>query len=281
MHVDTSYFGLFDVRVLAGRGFAAADAALPARARPVIVNRSFVTEVLGGGDPVGRRVRYRSYDGEVNPWHVVVGVVEDFPVGLPEPGETSSARMFHLAAPGEFGGDALLTIRLRAQTPEAFVPTLRRIAISVDPMLQLSPPQSLHSRYREDARTGARVALVIALITGSVLLLSAAGIHALMSFTVNQRRREIGIRAALGAPARRILTSVLTRATRQLALGVGIGLAAAVALDQASGGVLLDGSGVLLVPATAAFMLVVGLVAAAGPARRGLRVQPTEALRAE
>src|SRR5687768_14370794 len=62
MHVDTSYFGLFDVRVLAGRGFAAADAALPPRARPVIVNRSFVAEVLGGGDPVGRRVRYRSYD---------------------------------------------------------------------------------------------------------------------------------------------------------------------------------------------------------------------------
>jgi ABC-type antimicrobial peptide transport system permease subunit len=74
---------------------------------------------------------------------------------------------------------------------------------------------------------------------------------------------------------------VLTRATRQLALGVGVGLAAAVALDRASGGVLLQGTGVLLVPATAAFMLVVGLLAAAGPARRGLRVQPTDALRTE
>jgi ABC-type antimicrobial peptide transport system permease subunit len=68
---------------------------------------------------------------------------------------------------------------------------------------------------------------------------------------------------------------------RQLAVGVGLGLAAAVALDLAAGGELMAGTGLLLVPATAAFMLIVGLLAAAGPARRGLRVQPTEALRAE
>ncbi len=77
------------------------------------------------------------------------------------------------------------------------------------------------------------------------------------------------------------LTSVLARATRQLALGVGLGLTMAVALDLLSGGELMNGTGLLLVPGTAAFMLVVGLLAAAGPARRGLRVQPTEALRAD
>jgi predicted permease len=275
--VDTSYFGLFGARVIAGRGFAAADAALPPTDRPIIVNRSFVTEILGGGNPVGRRVRYRSDGDEVLPSHTIAGVVEDFPAGFKYPGETS-ARMYHLQVPRESRG-ALLTIRLRGQTPEAFTPTLRRIATSVDPMLQLSGTSALDARYREYARVGARLALVIALITGSVLLLSAAGIHALMSFTVNQRRREIGIRSALGAPARRILTSVLARATRQLALGVGLGLTAAVALDQLSGSVLMEGTGLLLVPGTAAFMLVVGLLAAVGPARRGLRVQPTEALK--
>ena len=281
--VDTSYFRLFNVPVIAGRTFAAADAALDPRDRPVVVNRSFVTDVLGGRDPVGRRVRNRSHDDTtVNPWHVVVGVVEDFPATIQqEPGETIRARIFRPAPPGEFGTGDLLTIRLRAQTPEAFAPTLRRVAASVDPTLQLSSVKSLDALYREYAQVGARIATVIALTTGSVLLLSAAGIHALMAFTVNQRRREIGIRAALGAPAGGILRSVLTRATRQLALGVGLGLAVAVALDQASGGVLLDGAGLLLVPGTAAFMLVVGLLAAAGPARRGLRVQPTESLRIE
>jgi predicted lysophospholipase L1 biosynthesis ABC-type transport system permease subunit len=244
------------------------------------VNRSFVTELLGGGDPIGRRVRYQSDGDQSNPWHTIAGVVDDFPSGFKSSGERSVRAMYHLAMPGE-RDNAKLMIRVRGQTPEVFAPTLRRTAMSIDPMLQLSGTTSLLVSYREDTRAAARLALVIALIGGSVLLLSAAGIHALMSFTVNQRRREIGIRSALGASTRLILMSVLARATRQLALGVGLGLAAAVALDAAAGGELMAGTGLLLVPGTAAFMLVVGLLAAAGPARRGLRVQPTEALRAE
>jgi putative ABC transport system permease protein len=278
--VDTGYFRLFGVRVLAGRDFAAMDGALPETDRPVIVNRSFATELLGGGDPIGRRVRYYGDGDRVNPWHTIAGVVEDFPSGFKSSGERSVRAMYHLAMPGEWDS-AKLVVRLRGQTPETFAPTLRRTAMSIDPMLQLSGTTSLLASYREDTRAAAQLALVIALIGGSVLLLSAAGIHALMSFTVNQRRREIGIRTALGASTRQILTSVLARATRQLALGVGLGLAAAVALDLAAGGELMAGTGLLLVPATAAFMLIVGLLAAAGPARRGLRVQPTEALRAE
>jgi len=96
--------------------------------------------------------------------------------------------------------------------------------------------------YRDYAKSGAQLALVVALIAGSVLLLSAAGIHALMSFTVTQRRREIGIRTALGAPAHGILTSVLARATRQLSVGVALGLVVAVAGDVLSGGELMNGT---------------------------------------
>jgi hypothetical protein len=280
MTVDSSYFGLFGVRVLAGRSFSAADAALVPNDRPVIVNRSFVTELLGGGDAIGRRIRYSSYDDKVKPWLTVVGVVEDFPLAIKTPGSPSARIVYHLALPEESAGGTL-TIRLRGQTPEAFAPTLRRVAASVDPMLQLSGTNTLDAMYRDYARGAAQLALVIVLVTGSVLLLSAAGIHALMSFTVSQRRREIGIRSALGASTRRILASVLARATRQLALGVGIGLVVAIGLDVASGGELMEGAGLLLVPGTAVFMFVVGVIAAAGPARRGLRVQPTEALRSD
>jgi putative ABC transport system permease protein len=119
------------------------------------------------------------------------------------------------------------------------------------------------------------------LLAGSVLLLSGAGIHALMAFTINQRRREIGVRAALGADARRILTGVLSRAARQLGLGVALGLLVSLALERWSEGEMMGGSPLVYVPAIAGFMIVVGLLAAWGPARRGLRVQPTEALRAE
>jgi putative ABC transport system permease protein len=119
-------------------------------------------------------------------------------------------------------------------------------------------------------------------VTGSVLLLSAAGIYAMMSFTVVRRRREIGIRAALGAEPRRILTSIFARASAQLATGVAVGLLLALAFGPA-----LDGEGVIrqqgivLFPVVAGTITLVGLLAALGPARRGLSIQPTEALREE
>jgi putative ABC transport system permease protein len=278
-HVDAGYFDLFGVRLLAGRSFDSGDAALAAAERPVIVNRSFVAEVLGGGAVIGRRVRYRSQADDPRPWLEVVGVVEDFPPGYKNPDETA-ARVYHLAAPGEMLSGVLM-IRLRGQTPVAFMPTLHRVATSVDPTLQLIRVRPLDEMYAVRGRAMALMALAIALLTGSVVLLSAAGIHALMSFTINQRRREIGIRVALGADARRILTGVLSRASWQLALGVTIGLILALVLERWSEGEMMGGKGLVLVPVIAAFMAVVGLLAAAGPARRGLRVQPTEALRAE
>ena len=275
--VDASYFDVFGVRVVAGRGFGPADAAL-ATNRPVIVSRSFVAEVLRGGEAVGRRIRYRTDGDSVRPWLDIVGVVEDFPAGFRNPGETS-ARVYHLATPGELRG-GVLHVRLRGQDPQAFIATLQRVATSVDPTLQLTRVSPLDVMYTERGRLMALLALVVALITGSVLLLSSAGIHALMSFTINQRRREIGVRAALGADARQILTGVLWRAARQLVIGVVIGLGLSVVADRLSGGAVMGGQSVALVPGVAAFMMVVGLLAAAGPARRGLRVEPTEALRA-
>ena len=282
MDVDTSFFRLFGAGLVAGRAFAASDVPLRAADRPVIVSRSFVSEVLGGGDAVGRRVRYQAPGKDPQPWRTIAGVVEDFPPAIRDARESTrrGARMYQLAMPGE-AREALLTVRLSGQTPEAFMPVLRRIATSADPMLQLSHMSSLDAMYRDYARGGAQLALVLAIVIAVVVLLSGAGIHALMSFAVSQRRREIGIHTALGAPASRILRKVLARATRQLALGLGIGLVVTVAIDRASGSALMSRTGLLLVPMTVALMLLVGLLAAAGPALRGLRVEPTEALRAE
>jgi len=282
LNVDTSFFGMFGARVLAGRSFTASDVPLRYADRPVIVSRRFVTEVLGGGDAIGRRVRYQSFNNDSTPWLTIAGVVEDFPSPIRNASESTrrGVRMYQLAMPGDVR-DALLTIRVSGQTPETFMSVLRRLATSVDPRLQLSHTSTLDVMYRDYTKGGAQLALVVGLVTAVVILLSGAGIHALMSFAVSQRRREIGIRAALGAPASRVLRSVLTRATRQLAIGFGIGLVVTVAINRASGGAMMSGTGLVLLPVTVALMLVVGLLAATGPARRGLRVQPTEALRAD
>jgi ABC-type antimicrobial peptide transport system permease subunit len=119
------------------------------------------------------------------------------------------------------------------------------------------------------------------LVILTALLLSAAGIYAMMSFTVSQRRREIGIRAALGANAGHLLRSIFTRAALQLAAGVVVGIVLALMTDRASEGEMLGSFGRALVPVTALAMVLAGLFATIGPARRGLRIQPTEALRVE
>ena len=98
------------------------------------------------------------------------------------------------------------------------------------------------------------------------------------SFTVARRRREIGIRTALGASPRRLLCGIFARASAQLGAGVLAGLALATGLDRLAVDMLGDRTPVLL-PAVAALMVLVGLLAAIGPAWRGLAVQPIDALR--
>jgi putative ABC transport system permease protein len=112
-----------------------------------------------------------------------------------------------------------------------------------------------------------------------VLLLSAAGIYALMSFTIAQRTREIGIRVALGAHPRRLLLGIFGRVVRQLALGMLVGSLVSGVLFSTTGLGVQRATALLL--AVAAIMMVVGLFAALGPARRSLRIQVTEALRAD
>jgi putative ABC transport system permease protein len=131
---------------------------------------------------------------------------------------------------------------------------------------------------REANRALDYVAWAVAAVTLSVLLLSAAGIYAMTSFTVARRRREIGIRTALGASPRRLLGRIFARASAQLGAGVLAGLVLAAGVDRIAGDALGDRTPVLL-PAVAALMVMVGLLAALGPALRGLAVPPTEALR--
>jgi predicted permease len=285
--IGTGYFSVFGVKLLAGRSFTTADVAQTAD-RPIIVNRAFAEEVFERGTVVGQRVRFpfrrngTRVDAAQSPLREIVGVVEDFPagrIGIDDPGDTR-ATLYEPIAPGE---QQRITVFARTRVPLAvFVPRLRAIAVAVDPSLQLRDVQTVEHAYAVRRRELALAALGVVLVVGSVLLLSAAGMYAMMSFTVSQRRREIGVRSALGGSARHILMGVLGRTALQLGMGVMAGLVLVFAVDRwVVGGELLQRTGWLAIPATALFMVAIGLIAAAGPARYGLRIQPTEALRAE
>ena len=254
-----------------------------------MVNAAFVRETLGGGNPLGRRFRYvegyrsggvmRTPAGTtLGRWYEVVGVVSDLPPNAMEPRETT-VRIYH---PLKLEELSPVNLALRTRVPPAtFAVRLQEIGTALDPALQFREVRTLDSAVRL-FQGGMRLgALALGLMTLSVLLLSAAGTYALMSFTVTQRRREIGIRAALGANPRHIVGNVFRRAAGQLAMGLVTGAGAAAVIDGAVGGDLLGGEAAVVLPLIALLIAVVGLLAAVGPAMRGLRIQTSETLRAE
>jgi ABC-type antimicrobial peptide transport system permease subunit len=166
-------------------------------------------------------------------------------------------------------------------TPSAFAGRLREISAGVDPSLQLSKVSSPEEAAKREQGIMRLIGVTLTAVMLSLVVLSGAGIYALMSFTVARRRKEIGIRAALGADPTRILAGIFSRALAQLAAGAAVGLAGAIALEQVLEGEMFQGHGAVILPLVALFMTVTGLLAAIGPARRGLRIQPIEALREE
>ncbi len=283
LSVDERFFDVFQVPVLAGRAFDSGDAG--PGAPPVIVNESFVREVLGGRNALGRHLRRADGDGspegkaaDRTPWLGIVGVVGDLPPNREDP-DALHPRIY---LPLKLGstGSASLALRVRGADPATLGPRLRAIATQLDPSLQLYGILPLDEVYQRGGKQFDRLmALTIGLLTLSVLLLSAAGIYALMSFAVTRRRREIGIRSALGAEPGRLLASIFSRAFGQLAMGATLGIGTAILLDRSMEGELMGGHAALLLPAVVALIIMVALLAATGPARRGLRIQPMEALR--
>jgi predicted permease len=281
--VGPEWLELHDVPLAAGRAFRAADATPGATA--ALVNRHFVRDVLGNENAVGRRFRYVGLSGDADlesvdlgRWYDIVGVVGDIPPSV-EPGMVG-ARVYHPVAAGQFY-PMTLSLRVRGDDPLAFVGRLREIAAAVDPNVQLRNIDRAIDFLQREVGIFRLIALGLVILTLSVVALSAAGIYALMSCTVEQRRKEIGIRAALGADPRRILAAIFARALAQLAVGAGLGVAVAALLETASDGELIGGQGAVVLPAVAVVMMSIGLLAAWGPARRGLRIHPIETLRAE
>jgi putative ABC transport system permease protein len=153
------------------------------------------------------------------------------------------------------------------------------MAAAVDPDLHVRNIRSLDEVMRSEQWISRLQAGVAGAVTVSVLMLSSAGIYALMAFTVSQRRREIGIRMALGADWKSIVASIFSRALLQLGSGAALGAALGIAVVTGTGGDQMPGHPMLMIPAVSVVIIGVGLAAAFGPARRSLRIQPTEALR--
>jgi predicted permease len=274
--IDVDYFNVFDVPMVAGRGLRSGDVA--AENRPVLVNESLARSL--GPVAIGTRLRRPGAgDQDPGPWLEIVGVVRNLGTDVydrdPTRGEETEVQIvYYPVAPGAV---SRLFVGVKTREPAALAPRVRDIAARIDPSIRLYDALPLDVRIRRDDR-----AEVLAAWSGvgAVLLcifLSAAGLFALMAVAVARRTREIGIRLALGAGRADLLTALFSRAARQLGTGIAAGLAAVLAVVFAFDSVRPQ----ILPPmlAVAVFMTLVGFLACAGPARRALRIEPTEALR--
>ena len=283
--VTPNFFSAFDVPVSIGRNLTAADAsAAAAGVTPgVLVSRALVDQVFSGANPLGRRIKYVSAapPGKVVPerWYEIVGVVPDFPAPGPLDDE-SEGRVYHAVAAGDLF-PARLNVRVRNGDPAALADPLRELSASIDPEMLMLDVSTAEIALKKAQGMMRLMGVSLALVILSVILLSSAGIYSLMSFTVARRRREIGIRAALGANRNRILAGIFSRVLAQLGAGVVLGLIAAVGLEQILEGDMVRNYRAMLLPIVILLMMTIGVIATIGPARQGLRIQPIEALRDE
>lgn len=271
-HVSAGFFAAFGRAVVSGRNFSPVDLE---RGNVLIVNQSFTRLVFGDRNPVGQRIRItHSEENGVaadDGWYEIVGMVKDVGWQLPEPAE--QAAMYHpaLLQPG-----TSVSVAVQVRDPMGFAPRLRVLANAVDPEMQLTDVQRLTDVGGRGALLTRTVTYVAIVVSFLVLLLSASGIHALMSFIVARRTREIGIRVALGAPPLRVVSGIFMRSFLQIAVGILAG-SLVVALKIDFGSV----TQVLMLAGADAVMLAAGFVACSLPLRRALGINPTVALRAE
>jgi len=269
--VGAGYHDAFGAKIVAGRGLQSADAGAPDA--PVVVNEAFMRVV--GRNPVGARVRtvQRGGASEVGRWHEIVGVVSDL---WTIPADWSEAAYIYRAASAAELDPVVVAVRVEGDA-SPLAPRVAALARQVDVGLHLRDIVTLDEIVAQEQRRMVGGTVIFASVLLLAVVFSAAGLYALMAVAVARRTREIGIRLALGANPRHVLGIVFARAGRQLGGGIIAGNSLILLIAWRTDSLTTE----LVVTSllTSVIMAIVGVLACAAPARRALRIHPTEALR--
>ena len=275
--IDAGYFRTMGIPLLAGRDFTAGDTA--EAPKTAILSERIVREYFPGGAAaaLGRRVRL-SEEGE---WLTVVGVVADIRQrGL----DQGLQPMLYVPFQQDRSGFVrFVSFVVRTSAPASAVEGVRAEIRRAAPDLPIESTATMdEAMARSVAQPRFRMVL-LALFATAATLIATCGIYGLMAYAVSQRRREVGVRMALGAQRHDVLRLVLARALRVVAAGVILGLAGAFAVTRVLQRFLFGVTPTDPVAFTLVTLLliVVGLLAAWLPARRATRIDPCAALRAE
>ncbi len=274
--VDAHFLGAYGVKLESGRFFDDRDRADTEKV--AVVDRTFVERFGDGASVLGRRFRIdpRDPDGaSVTVVGVIGALTLDTPGGQPTPAmlRPLSQDMFRIAT---------IAVRTRGD-PLAFAPRLDTIMHAIDADAPLYWVRDYAAVIR-DATVGERVIAKSFGVFGAIALaLAAVGLYGVMVFTVSRRTREIGVRRALGAPARHVLANVFGRSAWQLGIGLALGIAAGIPLARLLTRSLqnIETVNIPVVVVALAVLTAAIVLAVLVPVHRALRVDPAVALRHE
>lgn len=275
------FFETMRIPIIAGRGFEPTDSVSPGKV--AIINETLARRIWKGQNPIGQRLRPPggTFGATEDAWHTVIGVARD----VRQRGvDRAAGTELYLSLDQHKVSPPSMNVVLRTTLPpEALSGAIERVVRSVDPTVPVVRLRSMDSVFAESIRRPTLLAQLLGAFAGVALLLAAIGTYGVLSYMVTERRREIGIRVALGASRSQVLTQIMTQGLRVTALGVSIGLAFALAVNRLIASLLFgvqptDPATIALVVAT-----IAGVAAVASwlPAWRASRLDPNAVLREE
>ncbi len=276
------YFSTLRIRFLNGRPFTEAE--VDSTRKVAVVNQTFVRKYLGSGDSLGQRfelARLQTFPDPVkDPWFEIIGVVGDVKnQGLQEPVTPE------VWIPYTLTGSAARGVLIRTvKNPMTLLNAVRREIWSSDRGVALTLTGTLQDFINKYSYAEPRFGLLLLTIFATVgLILVAIGVYSVIAYTISRQTREIGIRMALGATPRDVLSLVIRMGLRLVVFGIAAGLAASLALTRLLDSQLwgVSSSDPLTLGAVVVVLLGAGLAASFFPARRATRVDPAICLRYE
>jgi putative ABC transport system permease protein len=268
--VTPGYFQTLGIPLIAGRTFTPDDLGKPY----IIINQLMARTYWPGQNPVGQRFISGPWGANPN-WSTVIGVVGDVKqFGLDSERTNDVYFLWY--------GGSYLTVRTSSD-PLALAPAVRRAIHELDAAAPVSDFRSMEQVLDETSASRRFTTLLLSIFAGVALALAVIGIYGVMSWSVAQRRQEIGLRMALGADGRGIFGLILGRGLKLGLIGLAIGLGATLALSRVLANQLFEISphDPWILSGVSILMIVVTTAACYLPARRATEVDPLETLRAE
>ncbi|MCZ6857521.1 MAG: ABC transporter permease, partial [Gemmatimonadetes bacterium] len=276
--ITSSFFDVFRITLLEGRGFGAEDRI---GAEPVaIVNQRFAERFFSDQGALGRRIR-RGGPNSQQPWRTVVGVVSNAYMTDVESENPNPDGVYIPLTQGAF---FFTNIVMRtAGDPLTYTPLVRDAVEALDPNLPIAEVNTLAGDILLEKKVFEVFGRLFLLFGAAALFLASVGLYGVMSFAVSRRTKELGVRVALGAQGSDVLRLVLRQGVFQLGVGLTLGLALAAALSRAMSMAFfqVDPWDMSIFGMIALTLTATGLLATIIPARRATKVDPMVALRYE